>query len=346
MEILRIVGVVFGLAGVFLVLLLRFRWRRLGNLELFVGSALGLAILALGFFPNTFDALLTFFSFQRGGGARLIGLLVFSQFALYTLVFMALARGNRIERLLDQLVRELAKREFRQENDLGDALLYVIIPAYNEAENIGAVLEGIPASVLGLRTKALVVIDGATDKTEQVVKQLNKAAISYTINRGGGSALKAGYEIAFEAGAEFVVTLDADGQHLPEEIPRLVQPLVDDVADLVNGSRVLGRYEKDDQLRAAGIKFFNWMVSLLTMTRITDCSNAFRAIRASRLGELELRQNQFHTSELLIEALKKGLRVVEIPITVRKRRSGESKKGRSWSYAWGFTRAILGTWLR
>lgn len=346
MQTLRITGAILGLAGVFLTWFVRFRLRRLRNFDWLVGSALSLGLFLLGLFPDVFNTFLALFSFQKGGGGRLIGLLVLSNLVLYLLIYTALSRSNHVEQLVDQLVRELAKKEFRRMHGPGDAPIHVIIPAYNEAENIGSVLERIPREVFGLRTKPLVVIDGATDDTEEVVRQLNQAAVSYTINRGGGSALKAGYELALEDGADIIVTLDADGQHLPEEIPNLVRPILDGEADLVNGSRILGHYEKDSQLRAAGVVFFNWLVSILTMARITDCANAFRAIRASELSKLDLRQTQFHTSELLIEALKKGLRVVEVPITIRRRMSGETKKPPSVKYALGFTWAIIRTWLR
>ena len=224
--------------------------------------------------------------------------------------------------------------------------IWVVIPAFNEADNVAAVLDEIPPQICGRQTRALVVVDGATDRTESIVKDLQQAAVSYAINRGGGSALRAGYDLALENGAEVVVTLDADGQHLPDEIPALVQPILDDRADLVIGSRVLGRYESDSRVRASGVVFFNWLCTILTMRRITDCSNGFRAIRADGLRRLHLRQVQFHASEMLLEALKKGLRVIEVPVTVQRRRSGASKKGPTLRYALGFTRVILGTWLR
>ncbi len=346
MEALRIIGVIFGLTGFIFVWFLRFRLKRLRNLDWLIGSALCLALVLLGLAPDIYNTFLSYFSFEKGAGGRLIGLLVFSNLVLYLLIYVALSRSNQLEHLIDRLVRELAKKEFRQMHNLGEAPILAIIPAYNEAKNIEAVLEQIPQEVFGLATKSLIVIDGATDNTEAVVRQLNQAAVSYTINRGGGSALKAGYEIALEHKAEIIVTLDADGQHLPEEISALVKPILDGEADLVNGSRVLGNYEKDSHIRATGVVIFNWLISILTMTRITDCSNAFRAIRASELARLNLRQSQFHTSELLIEALKRGLRVKEVPITIKKRLSGESKKPPSLRYGWGFTKAIFSTWLK
>jgi len=346
METLRLAGVLLGLTGLVLAALARFRWRRLGNGDWLLANAFVLMLLLAGLVPDAFTAILEFFSFRKGGGERIIGLLVFSNLALFYLIFIALARHNRLEHNLDRLVRELAKREFRLAHSAESVPIYVIIPAYNEAENIGAVLGRIPSEVGGLRDKPIVVVDGATDQTERMVRQVKGAAVSYVINRGGGSALKAGYELALEDGAQIVVTLDADGQHLPEEIPILLQPILDDRADVVNGSRILGSYERDSHLRATGVVFFNWLVSVLTGTRITDCSNAFRAIRVDALRQLELRQTQFHTSELLIEALKKDLRVLEVPITVKRRASGVSKKGPNLKYAIGFLRAVVGTWLR
>lgn len=346
MHALRDTGIVLGVLGLVLVSVLRFRRQRLRNLDFILGSGLSIALVVLGLNPSLVDNLLGFFTFEKGGGGRLLGLLVFSNLLLYFLYYTALSRTSQVEQLADRLVRELAKREFRHKHGPDEAHIYVIIPAFNEAENIASVLQKIPAEVAGLKTKSIVVIDGATDATERVVDELNHKAISYTVNRGGGSALRAGYEVALEDGADIIVTLDADGQHLPEEIPRLVTPIVNGEADLVNGSRVLGHYEKDSVVRASGVVLFNWMISVLAMRRITDCSNAFRAIRASELRKLNLRQSQFHTSELLLEALKKGLRVIEVPITVKKRLSGESKKPTSLKYGWGFTKAIVTTWLR
>ncbi|MBI1815960.1 MAG: glycosyltransferase [Deltaproteobacteria bacterium] len=346
MNLLRVVGVLAGLVGLGWISVARFGFGRLRNLDWLMGSSVSAALVLLGLFPDSLNFLLDLLSFEKGGGQRLIGLLIFAVLSLYALVYLALARNRQLERDVDRLVRELAKREFRKLHDPSSAPVYVVIPAYNEEANIEQVLQRIPSEVCGLPVKTLVVVDGATDGTEAVARRLNKAALTQVINCGGAAALKAGYDVALEAGAEIVVTLDADGQHSPEELPRLVQPIVDDRADFVNGSRVLGVYERDSVVRAAGVVFFNRLVSLLTMTKITDCSNGFRAIRATQLVRLDLRQRQFHTSEVLIDALKKGLRVVEVPITVSRRLSGESKKPGSFWYGVGFARAIFSTWLR
>ena len=136
------------------------------------------------------------------------------------------------------------------------------------------------------------------------------------INRGGGAALRTGYRLLADSEAKIVVTLDADGQHLPEEMERLVKPVLDGEVAVAHGSRVLGEAERNHPAREAGIVFFNKLVSLITRTHVTDCSNGYRAVRADVLPQLVLRQEQFHTSEFMIEAIKRGIPAKEVPVTV------------------------------
>jgi glycosyltransferase involved in cell wall biosynthesis len=260
------------------------------------------------------------------------------------------ARANMLEQTLDRLVNEMAKEKYRQENKNGQTcnVISVVIPAYNEASSISTVLGALPKAVLGMPVEAIVVVDGSTDETEAVVRAHNVGVATHIINRGGGAALHVGYDLALERRSKVVVTLDADGQHLPDEIERLVAPIINDQADMVNGSRVLGTYEKEQAIRAIGVVFFNGLISLLMMRRITDCSNAFRAISGEDLAEVRphLIQRQYHSPELLIEMLKRNKRVIEVPVTVRKRVGGESKKGPTLRYALGFSISIIATWLR
>lgn len=265
---------------------------------------------------------------------------------LFGLFLYLLNMMNRNSRSISRLIKGLAANKLAQEMSLGNDQLLVLIPAYNEEENIGMVLDQMPDTVMGLKINTLVAVDGATDNTEQVARAHGAQVVVNPINRGGGAALRAGYEIALRSGAEIVVTLDADGQHLPQEIERLVAPILEGEADFVNGSRVLGTHEAESQVRVAGVVLFNWLITVLMGQRITDASNAFRAIRRDVLEQVDLQQDQFHTSEILIEAIKKGFRVSEVPITILKRHSGETKKPPSARYAWGFTKAIVGTWLR
>ena len=104
--------------------------------------------------------------------------------------------------------------------------------------------------------------------------------------------------------------------------------------------------ERNHPAREAGIVFFNKVVSFITRTHVTDCSNGYRAVRADVLPQLVLRQEQFHTSEFMIEAIKRGVPAKEVPVTVVSRLSGHSKKPAVVRYGMGFANAIVRTWLR
>jgi glycosyltransferase involved in cell wall biosynthesis len=222
----------------------------------------------------------------------------------------------------------------------------VLIPAFNEADSIAWVLDRIPKSVCGLETAVLVVDDGSRDGTPEIATQHGAVVARHLINRGGGAALRTGYRLMADSGARIVVTLDADGQHLPSEMERLVEPVISGEVAVAHGSRVLGEAEPNHYARELGIVFFNRMVSLITRTKVSDCSNGYRAVRADVLPQLVLRQEQFHTSEFLIEAIKRGIPAKEVPVTVARRLHGHSKKPAVVRYGLGFANAIVRAWLR
>lgn len=341
---IRAVGLLIALAiAVFAI------WRRhsLRNADVLIllAIALGLAIVAGTEIP---DALLSAFSFERENGTRIIGVAIFAILVLFALVVRALTQGSRVSRQLSEALEGLAWEEFRA---AGHPARFrdrvgVLVPAYNEADNVGAVLDRIPAEVCGIPTAVLVVDDGSRDATGEVAAAHGAVVARHVVNRGGGAALRTGYRLLSDSGARIVVTLDADGQHLPEEMERLVEPIIAGEVAVAHGSRVLGEAEPNHPAREAGIVFFNRLVSLITRTRVTDCSNGYRAVRADVLPTLVLRQEQFHTSEFMIEAIKRGIPAREVPVTVVSRLSGHSKKPAVVRYGMGFTNAIVRTWLR
>lgn len=224
--------------------------------------------------------------------------------------------------------------------------LTVVIAAYNEADNIGPVLEEIPDAIAGIPTTTLVVDDGSKDDTATLAEKHGAYVCQLSVNRGHGVAVRLGYRIARENGADYIATLDADGQWDPADLPAMVEILEDDRADFVLGSRQLGRTENTDKLRNLGVRFFAKMISVLTGTKVTDSSSGLRAMRADLTGVVRQTQPQYQSSELLIGAVYSGYRIAEVPTVMRKRISGESKKGRNLSYGFRYTRVILSTWLR
>ncbi len=323
------------------------RRRSLRNADVLIllAIAIGLALVAATEVP---DALLEAFSFERENGTRIIGVAVFAILILFGLTLRALAQSSRVAQQLGGALEGLAWEEFRAAGHparFRDRIA-ILIPAYNEADNVGEVLDRLPAEVCGLPTAALVVDDGSRDGTDQVARAHGAAVARHVVNRGGGAALRTGYRLLSDSEARIVVTIDADGQHLPEEMSRLVQPIVDGEVAMAHGSRVLGEAEKGAFSRELGIVFFNRVVSFITRTHVTDCSNGYRAVRADVLPQLVLRQEQFHTSEFMIEAIKRGIPAKEVPVTVVSRLSGHSKKPAVVRYGMGFANAIFRTWLR
>jgi hypothetical protein len=324
-------------------------WRRrtLRNADVLIllVVALGLALVAGTEIP---DSILSAFEFERENGTRIVGVAVFAILILFLLVIRALSQSSRITRELSGVLEGLAWEEFRSGGhpDRFRDKVAVLVPAYNEAESVGQVLDRIPVSVCGQETAVLVVDDGSRDGTGEIAKRHGAVVARHVINRGGGAAMRTGYRLLAESGANVVVTLDADGQHRPEEMERLVKPVLDGEVAVAHGSRVLGEAEPNHFAREFGIVFFNRVVSFITRTKVSDCSNGYRAVRADVLPQLVLRQEQFHTSEFLIEAIKRGIPAKEVPVTVTSRIHGHSKKPAVVRYGMGFANAIVRTWLR
>jgi hypothetical protein len=287
-------------------------------------------------------------SFRKGGGHRILGATVLAVGILYLFAFSLAGRGEKSRRDLTRLIENLALEQFRTtghpEQFAGGVA--VVIPAYNEASNIETVLGALPASVCGYPLHAIVIDDGSSDDTTDRARATGAAAVRLPLNRGQGAALRTGYRLALATGAEIVVSMDADGQHEPSELSRLVQPIADGDADVVGGSRVLGDADPSHAAREMGIRLFAQLLSLLTLSRVTDPACGYRAVRTEALRGLEFRQDQFHNSEFIVEASKKRLRTIEVPVTVSSRLSGNSKKPPHFRYGMGFANALVRAWLR
>jgi glycosyltransferase involved in cell wall biosynthesis len=224
--------------------------------------------------------------------------------------------------------------------------LVIVIAAYNEADNIGAVLDEIPGQIADVAVTALVIDDGSSDDTTAVARRHGALVCTLSANRGHGVALRLGYRIAREGGAGYIATLDGDGQWDPADLPAMVRLLEEDRADFVVGSRQLGRTENTDSFRNLGVRFFAALISRLTHTRLTDTSSGLRVMRAGLTGVVRQTQPQYQTSELLIGALYQGFRVAEVPTTMRRRLSGTTKKGDNLIYGLSYGRVIASTWWR
>jgi hypothetical protein len=345
---LRIVGLIIGIAGLVSTFLV-FRGPKWKRLNFVVFSLFNIALIAVTINPNVVNFVRDLLSLEEYQFSRLIALLILSNIFIVFYLFYTTSKLERIRLQFDRLVRTLGSKGMEGDIKLDGEIkpIMIVIPAYNEADNLKELLPRIPKRVNGVDVGVLVIDDGSDDGTyEESSGREGVWAVRSLINRGGGAALRLGYDILKQAGVDICVTMDADGQHMPDEINVLVEPLLDNQCDCVIGSRLLGHREKGSKVRIAGVYFFGTLLSILLGKRITDPSSGFRAFRMAPLSEVQLHEDQYHTSELIIEAVKKDLSIKEVPITILKRKHGESKKGRDFVYAFNFTRIILKTWWR
>lgn len=336
---LRLLGVAVGV-----LLLLGLAWRRragslLGRTELLLWpGALLLVLVALR--PGVADVLVEFTGLS-GNLARIVSVLAVAVLGLGVLVARLAGEGAETRHRLLTLLREVPARAVPHEPGVE---ILCIMPALNEAENLPVVLGLMPKEVAGHRVRCLVVDDGSTDGTPEVADAHGALVARSLMNVGGGHALQIGFATAARLGARWVVTLDADGQHQPGELPLLMAPLLAGEAEVVVGSRHLGQSVGHERTRAIGLRLFNALLSFLLGRRITDCSSGYRAFDLARLRTLRLVQDRHHTAELLIEAARKQLRIREVGIVISPRLSGESKKGTNWRYGVRFARTVAQAW--
>ncbi|HZY66484.1 MAG: DUF2304 family protein [Actinomycetota bacterium] len=347
-ENVNILGLLVALlfAGYGFVRYRRGKWR---GIDLFLALFLALGVAVVSVFPQVGDV----FKWLIGLENRAFALLSFAVLLLFGLFLWLYNQLRAANRRNGEVVTAIAVRQYmerygspepRGDKDVGEIL--IIVPAYNEAGSILEVLERVPERVLGYDIKTVIVDDGSEDGTEQVSLAAGYPVAAHVVNRGQGDALRTGFEIAQRENADIVINLDADGQYKPEEIELLVAPIIKGEADFVLGSRFAGFYEEAGSVRHVGVVFFSKLISFLTGVWITDCTNGFRAIRVSELHKLDLREDRFNATEIILEALRNKLRFKEVPVTMLRRAEGESKKPKRLAYPLGVFRVIIETWLR
>lgn len=344
---LRIAGLIIGIIGLYVTFTIYRgpRWKRTNFI--FFGM-FSLCLITVSINPSILNNIAELLKLEQRQRGRILALLIGSNIILWFYLLYFKAKFDDYRYQFDLLIRKLGHEEIEDllKKEIADKEIMVIIPAFNEADNLKELLQRVPETIHGKNVGVLVVDDGSVDNTKEVVIQAGQLVVQNKINRGQGAASRLGYDVLLRNNIQIGVTMDADNQHLPEEIEKLVTPIINNEYDLVIGSRILGESFKSSLLRDTGINLFTKIINLATGVKLTDCSSGFRAFNVNRISSLNLREEQFQTAEVIVEAVKKSLRIGEVPITIVKRKHGSSKKGRDLKYGLFFAKTILKSWWR
>jgi len=197
----------------------------------------------------------------------------------------------------------------------GDVRILVCIPAFNEAKTIGEVI----IKSKKYANTVIVYDDGSTDDTYEVANSAGATVIRNPENKGYGVAIRSLFQAAKEQNADIMVTLDSDGQHNPDQIPQLIEPLLKQRFDMVIGSRFLDSNDKEKvpRYRSFGIKTITKLTQAASYSGITDSQSGFRAYNKNALSKINLFEDGMAVSiEILLRAKEKKLLTTEVPITI------------------------------
>ena len=204
-------------------------------------------------------------------------------------------------------------------------LISIVIPLYNEEQTIGNVIERVQATMkqTGLKHEIIVVDDHSEDNSLKVSKMYPVRLYSLLVHAGKGVGLRAGFT---KAKGDFIVTIDSDGSHLPEELPKLLWPVLNGKADLVIGSRYL--YKKNvaaKRLNVFGVKIFNLIIQMFAGVYVTDSQSGYRVMKREVLRIQHLKSCGYEIeTEMLVKTAKSRFRVSEVPISFEQRTYGVS----------------------
>jgi glycosyltransferase involved in cell wall biosynthesis len=199
--------------------------------------------------------------------------------------------------------------------------LSILIPALNEEQTIGKVIDSIPKKIKKISEINIIVVDdGSTDNTSKIALEKNAILVKHHHNKGLGAAFQSGLEKALEIRSDILVTIDADGQFSTEEIPKLIEPIINKQANFVSGSRFIDKNftpENMPFIKKWGNKRIAKIISWATKKKFHDVSCGFRAYDKEAMLKLNLFGKFTYTQETLLDLAYKGLNIKEVPVTVK-----------------------------
>lgn len=205
----------------------------------------------------------------------------------------------------------------------GEDRVLLIVPAYNESANI----ERVVGSIRDAGFDFVVINDGSTDNTEEILQSLDAPHVKLVNNLGIGGAVQTGYKYALEHGYDIAVQFDGDGQHDVTYVSSLIKPIVEKRANLTIGSRFVGNESefKSSGARRAGIKLLSWTLKMATGETVRDITSGFRAADHRTIALFaDTYPSDYPEPESIAFAIARGLCVEEVPVAMHERQGGTS----------------------
>ncbi len=205
----------------------------------------------------------------------------------------------------------------------------IIIPVYNESKTIISLFNAVKkAEACGLKKEIIIVDDGSSDGTKEILKKINTANVFFhESNQGKGAAIRTGFQYAT---GDILLIQDADLEYNPQEYPALLEPILSEKASVVYGSRFSNKFIFDKNmyyLHGFGNKFLTMLTNILFSSNLTDMETCYKVMTKDVAQSLHLHSNGFDIEpEITAKILKKGIKIHEVPITFKPRSFQEGKK--------------------
>jgi len=222
--------------------------------------------------------------------------------------------------------------------------LSIIIPAYNEEKTIEAVISEIPKKFPSIdKIEVIVIDDGSTDKTVDIAQKCGASVFSFKKNQGLAKAISFGFSKCIENNSDIMIILDADNQYDSKEIPLILEPIINKKADIVLGDRQVKKLDHMPVQKKIGNQIASKALSTLMGMKITDGQTGFRAFNREAMKRIHLFSNYTYTQETIMQAKFKNLKIIEVPITFRKRYDKSRLISNIGTYAFKSTSLLAST---